>query len=158
MGFAASMTCGMTVIGFRRRVVDIRTVPNEGIRRSLNHVLIFALGGALAGVCSGVLVGFVQGSMAMLVFGVAGGLLALLMGGLSFGVPYGGRAVIQHYTLRLLLVQSGAMPWDIAALLDAAAHRSLLRRAGGGWVFTHRMLLEFFRDLSDEELEELVRG
>ncbi|KAB8139625.1 hypothetical protein F8S13_27400 [Chloroflexia bacterium SDU3-3] len=73
------------------------------------------------------------------------------------GLAFGGRAVIQHYTLRLLLWLSGVMPWNIAAMLDAAARRSLLRRVGGGWVFTHRMLLEYFRDLSDEELEDLVR-
>ncbi|KAB8140699.1 NACHT domain-containing protein [Chloroflexia bacterium SDU3-3] len=135
--------------GLKYMVSDTRSAPNEGIHHSSRNMLFGGLGLGVFGGLFGWLVGRLVGELGGVLFG---GLVFGLIGGLL----YGGAAVIQHYTLRLLLVQSGAMPWDIAAMLDAAARRSLLRRVGGGWVFTHRMLLEYFRDLSDEGLEELL--
>ncbi len=36
------------------------------------------------------------------------------------------------------------MPWNYAKFLDFAADRLLLKKAGGGYVFFHRMILEHF--------------
>jgi hypothetical protein len=35
--------------------------------------------------------------------------------------------------------------------LDHAAERILLRKVGGGYIFVHRMLLEYFANLEEEQ-------
>jgi hypothetical protein len=37
-----------------------------------------------------------------------------------------------------------AYPWNYVKFLDYAAERILLRKVGGGYIFIHRMLLEYF--------------
>lgn len=54
----------------------------------------------------------------------------------------GGWALLKHFLLRLQLWQSGALPWNVAAFLSFGAERLLLRRAGGGYLWVHRLLLE----------------
>lgn len=36
------------------------------------------------------------------------------------------------------------MPWIYPHFLDYAAERILLRKVGGGYIFVHRLLLEYF--------------
>jgi len=40
------------------------------------------------------------------------------------------------------------------SLLDYAAERILLRKVGGGYIFTHRMLMEYFAARYDESVVE----
>lgn len=66
-------------------------------------------------------------------------------------VYYGGESVLKHYVLRWLLARQGVLPFpyrdrQLIAYLDEMAARLLLRRVGGGWMFIHRTLLEFFAD------------
>jgi predicted NACHT family NTPase len=63
----------------------------------------------------------------------------------------GGFACLQHLALRFALWRSGALAWNIAAFLDEAADRILLRKVGGGYIFIHRLLLEYFAGLEDED-------
>ena len=46
------------------------------------------------------------------------------------------------------------MPWNYAAFLDYAAGRVFLRKVGGGYIFVHRMLLEYFAALAEQAHEE----
>ncbi len=69
----------------------------------------------------------------MLLVGLSG-LILLLMG-------------IQHFTLRWFLWRAGYMPWHYPRFLDYAADRILLRKVGGGYIFVHRLLLEYFASL-----------
>ena len=62
----------------------------------------------------------------------------------------GWAACIQHIVLRLLLWRIGAIPRDYVAFLDYAAERILLRKVGGGYIFVHRLLLEYFASLETE--------
>jgi hypothetical protein len=39
------------------------------------------------------------------------------------------------------------MPWNYPRFLDYAAERILLRKVGGGYIFVHRLLLEYFAAL-----------
>ncbi len=64
--------------------------------------------------------------------------------GLAAGLTFGGAAFIQHYILRFLLWRAGSMPWNYPRFLDYAADRIILRKVGGGYIFVHRMLLEYF--------------
>ena len=72
--------------------------------------------------------------------GLIGGLLAGLIGGLKGG----GTPCVKHIVLRLLLAYGGMMPINYIKFLDYAADRILLRKVGGGYMFIHRMLLEYF--------------
>ncbi|MCB8988952.1 MAG: hypothetical protein H6661_14520 [Ardenticatenaceae bacterium] len=102
----------------------------------------------------GLLIGFLVGLILGLVFGFLVGLLIGLLAGLLVGLfRYGGVVPIQHYTLRWLLAWWGVLPYPfrdrgLIAFLDAMHERILLRRVGGGWVFVHRSLLEYFASLA----------
>ena len=91
--------------------------------------------------------------------GLAGGLAVMLAFGLAFGLlKYGGGTVLQHYTLRTFLAHAKILPYPLrdrklVAFLDAMADRILLRRRGGGWVFIHRYLLEYFASLKEPTKE-----
>jgi hypothetical protein len=123
--------------------VQIKIQPNEGIRRSMQSAgLVGIIGAIVAGMASGIF-GLAIGDW---LFGVHSGLLF----GLGFGlVVGGGAAVIKHYTLRFLLWRQGFIPRDYISFLDYAAERILLRKVGGGYIFVHRMLLEYFADLEE---------
>ncbi len=60
-------------------------------------------------------------------------------------------AVIQHFALRVYLWQAGYIPWNSIHFLNSAAQRILLRKIGGGYMFAHHLLLEYFAILQDEE-------
>jgi predicted lipid-binding transport protein (Tim44 family) len=81
-----------------------------------------------------------------LIGGLSSGLIALILGG--------GKACIQHFTLRLILYLDGYIPWNYARFLDYAAERIFLQKVGGGYIFIHRLLLEHFAQM---ELEPVRR-
>ena len=79
-----------------------------------------------------------------------GALLGGLGFGLMLGLVYGGFAFIQHFTLRLILYRNGHIPWNYARFLDYATDRIFLRKVGGGYIFIHRLLLDYFAELETE--------
>jgi hypothetical protein len=76
--------------------------------------------------------------------GLVFGLFFGLDGGLIIGLRTGGAACLKHFVLRLWLIRNGSTPWSYVKFLDYAADRILLRKVGGGYMFFHRMLLEWF--------------
>jgi hypothetical protein len=126
--------------------------PNEGIRRSLRN-------GLIAGGLFGFIGGLVSGLMSGFAFALAGitdwmtlGIGLAFVFGIIFFVQfltfYGGIAFVKHYLLRYYLWRAGHLPWNYIKFLDHAVERILLRRVGGGYIFSHRTLLEYFADLS----------
>jgi hypothetical protein len=67
-----------------------------------------------------------------------------------FTLWYSGPDVIQHYVLRLILYYKGYTPWNYAHFLDYATERILLNKVGGGYIFKHRFLMEYFASLKSE--------
>jgi hypothetical protein len=59
-------------------------------------------------------------------------------------------ACIQHYALRFILYRNDHIPWNYARFLDYAAERVLLRKVGGGYIFIHRLLQDYFASLETE--------
>jgi DNA polymerase III delta prime subunit len=49
--------------------------------------------------------------------------------------------------LRLLLSWQGNLPWALIPFLDEATERLFLRKAGGGYIFVHRLLRDYFANL-----------
>ena len=55
--------------------------------------------------------------------------------------------MIKHYALRLILWPNGCTPFNFVKFLDHCAKLILLKKVGGGYIFIHRMLLDYFADL-----------
>ncbi len=72
------------------------------------------------------------------------------LGGLIVGLNRGGAAVIKHYALRLILWLNDYTPLKFVNFLDHCARLILLRKVGGGCIFIHRMLLEYFAELNPQ--------
>jgi hypothetical protein len=56
-------------------------------------------------------------------------------------------ACISHIALRLVLWRTGALPLRTITFLNYATERIFLRRVGGGYIFVHRLLQEYFAGL-----------
>ena len=144
---------------------DIRTRPNQGIRKSGRNALRFGLVVALVfalsfGLAVGPSFGLIAGlGEARLVVGsaIAGLLVVGLGAGLVVGLVVGGYAYLHHYILRYLLRQSGAMPWHYIRFLEEATERILLQRIGGGYRFIHPLFLDYFASLETEVSLSSVR-
>ena len=130
--------------GLIKGAVDTRTVPNEGIHRSARNA-------RSTGLLSGLFLGLLIGLFIKTLVGIIGGLLVGLLFGLIFGMRYGGRACIQHLVLRIMLCLNGSAPLNYVRFLDYATGRIFLRNVGGGYIFVHRLLLEYFASLELEE-------
>jgi hypothetical protein len=125
----------MLSYGFDNQILK-RTIPNEVIRRSPRGALIgFLALGLVVGLVVGLRVGLVEG----LVVGLVVGLLGRLTNGVS--------AYLKHYVLRFLLWCNGYAPWNYIRFLDYAAERVFLRKVGSSYIFTHRLLMEYFATL-----------
>ena len=111
--------------------------PNQGIWRSGRH---------------GLLVGLIFGGVGGLTFAFLAnpvdGLVCGCILGLAVGLLNGGMACIKHTLLRWCLWRAGVIPWHYARFLDYGAERMFLYKIGGGYLFVHRLLLEYFASLS----------
>jgi DNA polymerase III delta prime subunit len=58
--------------------------------------------------------------------------------------------LIKHLSLRLVLWQSGTIPWNYARFLNYCTERLLLQRIGGRYRFMHKLLQEYFAKMDLE--------
>jgi transcriptional regulator with XRE-family HTH domain/DNA polymerase III delta prime subunit len=128
--------------------------PNEGIHRSIRNAFVAAL---LFGVV-GAGVGGLACSLAFGFAGIAGwpilGMGFALICGINFAFQFlvlrGGIACVEHYVLRYYLWRIGSLPWNAPRFLDHAAESILLSKVGGGYIFPHRMILDYFAGMGKE--------
>ncbi|HZU04055.1 MAG TPA: protein kinase [Ktedonobacteraceae bacterium] len=149
-GFVVGSIVGL-FSGLSRDKLDERykLMPNQGIRYSAhNAVLAGLIGGLLSGLVSGLIYGLLSGLAYGLITGLVRGLIVgLIVGlvvGLVVGLLNGGIACIKHVILRWLLNYTEHIPWNYPSFLDYAAEHILLTKVGGGYIFVHRLLLEYF--------------
>ncbi len=109
-------------------------VPNQEMKRSFLHSLVVVL------VC-------MPFEAIFILLHNRTGIIGVLGLGLGGALGFGGLACIQHVVLRFLLWRTGQLPWRLPQFLDYAAERILLRKVGGGYIFIHRLLLEYFARL-----------
>jgi hypothetical protein len=121
-----------------------KVFPNEGIWLSLDNLLKLLLIWLLIGATgSGLIFTLIFGS-ASIIDGVSVGIVFGVMVGLLTGLERGGKACIQHFTLRLLLYLDGRIPWNYAQFLDYCTERLFLQCVGGRYRFIHRLVQEHF--------------
>ncbi len=129
-----------------RNDVKLRTTPGQGIERSQrNGWLVGGVSAAVTAVTL-LLIAFISSlwldfSLMRAAGWIVGGALYL---GLVGGMLYGGLAFLQHRRLLAILQEDGVMPPDYVHFLDYAAERNLLRKVGGGYMFAHALLLDYF--------------
>jgi hypothetical protein len=132
------------VAGFRlpdasRRSEALRDGLRVGLIGGLGAGLIYALSALIAGLGGGLRVGLGRG------LGV--GLICCLKAGLGAALFAGGAFALRHLVLRLFLWKSGTAPLRYITFLDRARALLFLRQVGGGYVFTHQLLREYFVSL-----------
>jgi hypothetical protein len=142
------------IIGDQQRIA-----PNQGIHRSAFNGLVLGCIGAMITELSFWLNWEVYLGGYYVPLPIVGllrlGLIVGLIAGLLVGLFYGGLASFRHYVLRYLLWRTGAIPWRYVPFLDYAAEHILLGKIGGGYIFVHRLLLEYFASLeSTPSLDE----
>jgi hypothetical protein len=133
--------------GFTDRVKETNDSPNQGIKLSLkNSLAVFLIALLIIGLISGLINGLIFG-ISGLSGGLSFGLIGGLIGGLIIGLNRGGSAAIKHYALRLILWLNGRAPLNFIQFLDHCARLILLKKVGGGYIFIHRMLRDYFAEL-----------
>ena len=123
---------------------------DQWLNKLSKRLVVGLVVGLAFGLFSGLRDGLAVGLRGRLVFGLVGGLLGGLLGGLRFG----GHAYLHHFALRLVLWQKNLAPLHYVRFLDHATARLFLRKVGGGYVFIHRMLLEYFAALHPTSTEQ----
>jgi len=149
----AGLIVGLLVLA-SGEVVEERTSPNQGTHRSARTaaaaVLILGLSGGLIGILgSGPLYtpsgAMSAGSISGLILGLAYGLTC----GLIIGMVAGGLFSLRHFVLRLALRINDLATLHYVRFLDHAVERLFLRKVGGGYIFVHRELMEYFASLAE---------
>jgi DNA polymerase III delta prime subunit len=132
---------------------DQRLRPNEGIHKSIRNAffasgLFGPIGGIIGGLISGICfwLGNIPG-WSVLLLGYT--LIYSIMFGFWFWLAFGGHAFIAHYVLRWYLQRSDNLSWNTIHFLDYAAERILLRKVGGGYIFSHHLLLDYCASLAN---------
>ena len=136
LGFVVGISLSLFV-GFERGSIRSHEKPNQGIWLAFLKGIIFVLIGGL--------VGGLFGGFALEVLGWAGGVfIGTLYFGVFFGLRVGLAVFIRHFALRGILAHYEYLPWKLVPFLEFAKERLFLRRVGGGYIFIHRTLMEYF--------------
>ena len=118
--------------------IETKTIPNQGIQNSAKNAVIIGIIGGLLGIFLGYLVG-------VKILGKDNWWNLSLIVGLVFGLVFGGgKAYLQHFTLRAILYSQDCIPWNYTRFLDYATELVFMQKVGGGYIFIHRMVLEHF--------------
>jgi hypothetical protein len=135
LGLQVGLAFGLVVL-LSGEAVDTRRSPNEGTRRS-----------ARIGLFSGLALGLIFGLINWLNYGYSNAFFYGIATVLVVGLFGGGLFCIKHLVLRLMLWSNGSAPLRYERFLNHAVEFLFLRKVGGGYIFIHRMLLEYFASL-----------
>jgi hypothetical protein len=179
LGFGYARAMGLLLVfvgglalGFKRQKGQENSLPNHSIRQSRRNAIVFVAVGVFGGFIFALMLWYYNGqilglqNMAYLRYGrnfraaiIAGVPIGLLLG-YSVSFVYGGNTVITHYILRIFLSYSKQLPFvkdkNFVDFLNHMKDHIILRREGGGWQFIHRYLLEYFAELSQEDITQLA--
>ncbi len=144
--------------GQKKEVGEVK-FPGAGLWEVFTNAM---LGGTAVGLIGGLLLGILGAVLMIIIVGLImeqwlvaipaaafGGAMLVVSLGITVGglaaLWFGGIDLIQHHTLRLLLRYHKTIPaYRLVPVLDYASERILLRRVGGGYIFIHPLLREYF--------------
>jgi hypothetical protein len=139
LGLVMAALFGGLIGGFQGPEIQEKGKPNQSIINSARNGSFLGLGIFL--IIFGL---FVVLSTIGLTNSPNSWLFYALLGGLIGGLIGGGNACLRHFALRFTLHRLGYAPWNYAHFLDYATERLFLQKVGGGYIFVHRTLLEYF--------------
>jgi len=123
--------------GLKGRRIEKTSRPNQGIWLSTRNAIVM---GGIVGLVLGIFFWLFQGAYHTgALFSVFLGLMTCFSLAMTYGV-----GIVGHYMLRLLLSIGEKVPFVLVDSLNHAASLVLLRKVGGGYIFTHRILLNYF--------------
>ncbi len=142
LGFAlATSLVGGLAYGTVDLMIERVYRPNEGTWRMFTNALRFGIGsGLIVGTITGFLVGILTTPTAGLISGLSFFCATFVIG----GVVSGGLQVLEHVILRTLLYLVDDVPRNYPLFLNYAVHHIFLRNVGSGYIFIHRLLLDYF--------------
>lgn len=125
--------------------IERKIRPNQGIFLSAesfsNVVIIWTATISVASVLIGSLIP--RSLSQFTIYVLIGTTLGIVLGIFS-GLERGGKACIQHFTLRFILWVYGRTPWHYARFLDYCTEHFFLQRVGGRYRFIHKLLQDHF--------------
>jgi hypothetical protein len=113
------------------------------------------IGGIASGLACAIGFGLVGQLSTWSVMGMAFALMLAIMFFVIFATAHGGIAWIEHYTLRWYLWRAGSLPVNAVRFLNSASEYALMRKVGGGYMFTHRLVLEHFAGMYQSGHDDL---
>jgi hypothetical protein len=155
----AALFCGMTGALRPQKMIDSSARSNHSIHQSIKVIaanliltsLLFSVFGAFASI----LINSCFLSLGLVL--LHGSPLGVIVGtGLFFGFmgltyvwfftnPH--IMILGHLSLRFILASGSLAPLNLVRFLDFCDERLILKRAGGSYVFFHRLLLDYFAAL-----------
>lgn len=145
LGLFSGVTFGL-YNSFKAINLDIKEVPNQGIRRTAKNAFEVTVCFSIAfGLFSGIFF-FFSSNLSNL--GILLGIILGMMSGPIYGlVSARGRSCIRHFALRFTLFQAKLSPWNYSVFLDYCRERLLIRRVGGSYYFIHKEFQRYFANL-----------
>lgn len=128
---------------------DAATTDKPGLWGSTRSMLIVILIVLLLGFPPGLLFGLAENN---LYTGLLLGSNIILFLGLTVAMFYGGNDAIKRIVLHRILHREGCIPANLTQFLNATTDYVFLRRVGRGYIFMHRLLLDYFAGLGDADI------
>jgi hypothetical protein len=133
--------------GFSRSEMQLRMSPNQGILQSARRGLVLGLAAFIfveVGSALFIAIESRTDELSQLDDNLISALTLSVPAGLAVAAYLGGFAWLQHHFARVILSRDSCMPFELTEFLEFAVNRVLMFRVGGGYLFTHRLLLDHF--------------
>jgi WD40 repeat protein len=133
------------LLSIGQRTVSRKLTPNFGMKLTVRNALAVSLGSLLLFTVPVLLLIFSKDTL-------IASLAWFAFVSIPLGLIYGGFDALRHYSLRFVLFTTGQLPWNIEKLLNHTTRHVLTRRVGSGYILIHRLILEYFSSMTDEEI------
>ncbi len=139
-GFARTLLtlalAGFMMGGLRGKLIREKSRPNQGVWLSVRNAVLAAV---IVSVPLAALTWFIRSPQYALTIGLLSAVIAASI--------FGASVFIKHFLLRLLLHWTIDLPRGYSRFLDYAARLTFLRKVGGGYIFMHSLLQDYFAGL-----------
>ena len=129
------MLAGFILGGLTGSSTAAKSRPNQGVWLSLKNAGYAAI---FVAVPLALLTGLIRDPLYALIISLLSALIAAAL--------FGAGVFFKHFLLRGLLRIQHSLPWRYSRFLDHAAQLVFLRKVGGGYIFMHRLLQQYFAE------------